>query len=242
MIQKLCRTGLAIIAALAIASSAGQALAQAERFEITSIKAIRPTLVNTIAALQAGDVARAKAAFEAYDSAWNGIEVYVNVRSKAMYQTLEHEYQARIAKALDAPNPNIPSLLADAQAMLSNFDETVALISPMPPLNSFYDDVARLRIVRAHLREVPPALKAGDFAKARKSFQAFDDNWDSIEDLIKARNADSYVAIEKGMIEIEKALKPDKPDVAQVTAKVNEVMRLYNEALAEVVKDARARQ
>ena len=242
MIQKLCRTGLAVIAALAIASSASQALEQAERFEITSIKAIRPTLVNTIAALQAGDVARAKAAFEAYDSAWNGIEVYVNVRSKAMYQTLEHEYQARIAKALDAPTPNIPSLLADAQAMLAKFDETVALISPMAPLNSFYDDVARLRIVRAHLREVPPALKAGDFAKARKSFQAFDDNWDSIEDLIKARNADSYVAIEKNMIEIEYALKPDKPDVAEVTAKVNEVMRLYNEALAEVVKDARARQ
>ena len=91
----------------------------------------------------------------------------------------------------------------------------------MPPLNSFYDDVARLRIVRAHLREVPPALKAGDFAKARKSFQAFDDNWDSIEDLIKARNADTYVAIEKNMIENEKALKPD---VAQVTVMVNEVM------------------
>jgi D-ribose pyranose/furanose isomerase RbsD len=65
---------------------------------------------------------------------------------------------------------------------------------------------------------------------------------DGIEDLIKARDADSYVAIEKGMIEIEKALKPDKPDVPQVTAIVNEVMRLYNEALAEVVKDARARQ
>ena len=63
-----------------------------------------------------------------------------------------------------------------------------------------------------------------------------------VADLIKARNADSYVAIEKGMIEIEKALKPDKPDVAQVTAMVNEVMRLYNEALAAIVKDARARQ
>ena len=34
----------------------------------------------------------------------------------------------------------------------------------------------------------------------------------------------------------------DKPDVAQVTAMVNEVMRLYNAALAEVVKDTRARQ
>src|SRR5262245_30978239 len=126
MIQKLCHIGSVIIVALVLASSTGQALAQAERFEITSIKAVRPTLVNTIAALQAGDVKRAKAAFEAYDSAWNGIEVYVNVRSKAMYQILEHEYQARIAKTLDSPNPNIAPLLADAQAMLAKFDETVA--------------------------------------------------------------------------------------------------------------------
>ena len=122
MIQRLFQIGSVIIAVLSLASSAGQVLAQAERFEITSIKAVRPTLVNTIAALQAGDATRAKAAFEAYDSAWNGIEVYVNVRSKAMYQTLEHEYQARIAKALDAPNPNTAALLADAQAMLAKFD------------------------------------------------------------------------------------------------------------------------
>jgi hypothetical protein len=218
------------------------AFAQGERFEITSIKAVRPTLVNTIAALEVPDIARAKAAFEAYDSAWNGIEVYVNVRSKEMYQTLEHEFQPRITKGLEASNPNIPALLADVQAMLAKYDEMVALIAPMPPLNPLYDDVARLRIVRAHLREVLPALKAGNFARARHSFQAFDDNWDSIEDLIKARNADSYVAIEKDMIEIEKAFKSEQPDVARVTAMVNEVMRLYNEALAEVVKEARARQ
>ena len=73
MIQKLFQTGSVIIA-LALAGSAGQAWAQGERFEITSIKAVRPTLVNTIAALKAGDVARARAAFEVYDSAWNGIE------------------------------------------------------------------------------------------------------------------------------------------------------------------------
>jgi hypothetical protein len=242
MMQKIRQIGFAIVAALAVAGTAGQAFAQGERFEVTSIKAVRPTLVNTIAALQARDVARAKAAFEAYDSAWNGIEVYVNVRSKPMYETLEHEFQARITKALDAPNPNLALLLADVQAMLAKFDETVALIAPLAPLNPFYDEIARLRIVRAHLREVSPALKVGDFAKARKSFQTFDDTWDSIEDLIKARNADSYVAIEKGMIDIEKALMPNKPDVAQVTAMVNEVMRLYNAALAEVVKDARARQ
>ncbi len=233
--------GLAIVVALAVAATTGQAFAQAERFEVSGIKAVRPTLVNTIAALQAGDVARAKAAFEAYDSAWNGIEVYVNTRSKAMYELLEHDFQPRITKALDSANPNLELLVADVRAMLAKFDETVALIAAMAPLNSFYDEVARLRIVRAHLREVAPALKVGNFAKARKSFQNFDDNWDSIEDLVKARNADSYVAIEKNMIAIEKALMPDTPDVAQVTAMVNEVMRLYNDALAAVVKDARAR-
>src|SRR5215468_3320274 len=89
------------------------AFAQAERFEITSIKAVRPTLVDTIAALQVPDIARARAAFEAYDSAWNGIEVYVNVRSKAMYQILEHEFQSRITKELETTNPNVPTLLAD---------------------------------------------------------------------------------------------------------------------------------
>src|SRR6185295_578356 len=107
----------------------------------------------------------------------------------------------------------VAATLADAQAMLAKYDETIALVEKAPPLPALFDDVARLRIVRAHLREVLPALKANNVAKARKSFQAFDDNWDSIEDLIKARNAGSYVAIEKGMIKIVKALKPDKLDI-----------------------------
>jgi hypothetical protein len=126
--------------------------------------------------------------------------------------------------------------------MLAKFDEAVTLFAAQPALNPLFDDVARLRIVRSHLREVPPALKAGNFAKARKSFQSFDDTWDSIEDLIKARSADAYVAIEKGMIEIEKALMPEKPDVAEVTALVNDVMAKYNVTVAEMLKEARSRQ
>ena len=246
MMHQIRRIGFALIAAVAVVGPATRAVvteaaaAPAERFEITSIKKVRPTLVDTIAALQAREVARAKAAFEAYNSAWNGVEVYVMERSRPMYQLLEHEFEARIAKALEQPNPDIAVVLPDVQAMLAKFDEAVSTFAAQPPLNPLFDDIARLRIVRAHLREVPPALKAGNFAKARKSFQSFDDTWDSIEDLIKARSADAYVAIEKGMIEIEKALMPDKPDAAKVTAMVNEVMSLYNAQLAEVVKEARA--
>jgi tetratricopeptide (TPR) repeat protein len=243
MMKQIRRIGVGLFSILAILACAGHTPAAAqERFEVTSIKAVRPHLVNTLAAIQQRDVAKAKAAFEAYDSAWNGIEVYINTRSRPLYQALEIELQARITKALEGANPDLAALLADSQAMLAKYDEAISLIEKAAPLNPLYDDVARLRIVRAHLREVPPALKVGDVAKARKSFETFDNTWDSIEDLIKAKSADAYVAIEKGMIEIEQALMPDKPDAAKVTALVTAVMTQYNAQLAEIMKEARGRQ
>ncbi len=244
--RQLRRIGLCLFAAMALLSKGGyadaaEAAKPGERFEVTSIKAVRPTLVDTIAALQKRDVAGAKAAFEAYDSKWNGIEMYVNTRSKDMYDAIEHGFQARIEKALNAPNPDVAAVLADAQAMLVKYDEAIDMVAKAQPLNPLWDDIARLRIVRAHLREVGPALKAGNFARARKSFTAFDDNWDSIEDMVKAHSADDYVEIEKGMIEIEKALMPEKPDVAAATALVNGVMARYNATVTELVKEARSR-
>ena len=229
------------------AVSAGQRSAPAaratgsERFEISSIKAVRPTLVNTIAALKTGDVAGARAAFEAYDSGWNGIEMYINTRDRDLYGELERTYQAKIAEGLNAPNPDTTALLEQAQAMLAKYDEAIGIVEKAPPLNPLFDDVARLRIVRANLREVPPALKAGNIVKARKSFAAFDDKWDSIEDLIKARSVEAYVEIEKGMIQIERMLMPDKPDIDQATALVNGVMDKYNAVVADITKDARGR-
>jgi hypothetical protein len=237
------RSRFGVAAALVmLALSAVPSRAADERFEVTSIKAVRPPLADTVAALAQRNVAAARAAFEAYDSAWNGIEVYISTRSKEIYDILEHNYQFKIAKALEAAEPDTAAILTDAKTMLAKYDEAIGLVSKAQPLNPLYDDVARLRIERAHLREVVPALKAGNVAKARKSYEAFDDNWDSIEDLVKARSEDNYVAVEKGMIDIEQALMPDKPDLAKVTALVNEVMAKYNASLAEVMKEARSKK
>jgi high-affinity iron transporter len=231
-----------LFAAFVIGGCLGQLpIAAQERFEVTSIKAVRPTIVNTIAALQQRDVMGAREAFDAYDSAWNGIEVYINQRSRELYQLLEHGFQARISKGLEGASPDLAALLSDAQAMLVKFDEAVAMVEKAAPLNPLFDEVARLRIVRAHLREVIPALKVQNFVKARKSYAAFDANWDSIEDLIKTRSADAYVVIESRMIEIERALTPDTPDIAQVSASVNDAMNRYNAVLAEIAKEARGR-
>src|SRR5215468_736265 len=228
MIQVMCRLGLVLFAALASLTSrtptaAAQANSNADRFEVSAVKAARPFLVDTIAAIQQGNVARAKEAFDAYDSAWNGIEVYINVRSRALYQVLELELQAKISKGLDVPQPDMSALLSDAQTMLAKYDEAIEVIAKAPPLNPIYDELARLRIVRAHLREVNPALKVGNIAKARKSFEAFNDKWFDIEDFVRAQSLDAYVAIERGMLAIEDAFKPEKPEVEPLMALVSAV-------------------
>jgi len=226
-----------LFAVVALPLFASGALA-ADRFEVASLKAVRPTLVNTVAALKKGDAAGAKAAFEAYDSGWNGVEVYINTRSKDLYNELERNYQSRITTGLNSPKPDTAALLSDAQAMLAKYDEAISMVEKAAPLNPRYDDVARLRIVRANLREVNPAVKAGNIAKARKSYTAFSDKWDSIEDLIRERSQEAYDAIENGMINIERALMADKPTADQVTTLVSGVMDKYNAVLAEIAKDA----
>src|SRR5215468_12173719 len=125
--------GFGLFTALAMLGQASQAGAveaakPGERFEITSIKAVRPTLVDTIAALQRRDIAGAKVAFQAYDSLWNGIEMYINTRSRPMYEALEIVLQAKITKALDAPNADAAAILTDAQALLAKYDEAIDMI------------------------------------------------------------------------------------------------------------------
>jgi hypothetical protein len=209
-------------------------------FEVSGIKAVRPTLVNTIAALKKGDVPKARAAFADYDSAWNGIEGYINTRDKQMYDDLEHHWQAKIEEGLKAAQPDTKALASDAEAMLAKYDEAIAMAEKAAPLNPLYDDVARLRIVRANLREVAPELKAGEVAKARKSFGAFETKLPSVSGLIKMRSQQAYDDIEKGLPEIKTALTPKKPDVDHTVALVNGVMEKYNNVVTDVTKEARS--
>jgi len=223
-----------------LAASAGQARAGgAARFEVTSLRAVRPILAKTIADLEKKNAAAAKADMEDYDSAWNGVEVYVSTRSMDLYNEIEHHYQTAVTDALNKPNPDTTAILADAKAMLAKYDEMLAFVEKAMPLNRLYDDVARLRIERAHLREVTPALKAGNLAKAKTSFDAFNDNWDNIEGLVKERSRESYDAIEKGMVTIERQLMPAKPDTDAVMATVAEVMTEYNKIVTQITREAR---
>jgi hypothetical protein len=234
---------LGVVASLATSVFAGQAPATrpapGQRFEVTSIKAVRPTLVNTIDALKKGDTAKAKDAFEAYDTAWNGIEVYINTRDRDIYNELEKNYQSKIEEGLSAPKPDVAGLLSNAQAMLAKFDQAITMVEKAGPINPLYDDIARVRIARSPLRNIIPAMKEENVSHARKAFAAFRANWPGIRDFVKMQSADAHDAVEKGIADLDAALKSQQPSADLVTSLVNGMMGKINAVVFQLTTEAR---
>jgi hypothetical protein len=211
----------------------------AARFEVTSLRAVRPTIQKLIADLQKKDQAAAKDDIEAFDAAWIGVEVYVNTRNMDMYNDIEHNWEAKLTKALSTPGADLAANLSDAQSLLKSYDAMLDYVGKAPPLNAKFDDVARLRIERSHLRDAQNFLKEGKVADAKKAWTAFDDNWDNIEDLVKDRSRDAYDSIEKNMVTLEKQLMPAKPDVEMVNATIIAINTDYNKIVQQITKEAR---
>jgi hypothetical protein len=235
--------GVAVATTVAASVFAGQAPsarpAGGERFEVASIKAVRPTLVRTIDALKKADTAAAEEAFEAYDTGWNGIEVYINTRDRDMYNELEKNYQTKIEEGLKASKPDVAALLANAQAMLAKYDQAIAMVEKATPLNPLYDDIARVRTARSPLRFVNPAIKEGNVAHAQKAFAAFRANWPGIREFIKMRSTDGYETVEKGILDLDAALKAPQPSAEQVAALVNGMMGKINAVAFQLTTEAK---
>ena len=156
--------------------------------ELDLIKTPRPFIDKLTEALRKGDLAAARQAYEDYDAAWNGIEVYTNYRSRQLYSELEVDIQGKIGQALDAPQPKLADIVPFSEAMAKKYDEVIALSQKGPPLSPLFDDLATLRIVRADLRIVTAALAANDAAKARAKFATFKSNYPKAQPLIKVRS------------------------------------------------------
>src|SRR5689334_17249751 len=85
---------------LPLAGYAGQARTGggAARFEVTSLRAVRPMIQKLIVDLQKKDQGAAKGDIDAFDASWIGVEVYVNTRNMDMYNDIEHNWEAKLAK------------------------------------------------------------------------------------------------------------------------------------------------
>jgi hypothetical protein len=196
-------------------------------------------IVATIEALKKNDVVAARRAMRDYDAAWNGVEVYVNVRSRELYNRIEVQDQKKIEEGLEAAQPKAAELLPIAEDMLAGYDEAIKLSEAGPALSPLFDDVTALRVVRAELRKIGPALKANDLATAKAGYEAFDKRWDDVEDLIKLRSTVAYHEVEDAMKKAGPAMKAAQPNSAEAGPLVDALIERYNFGLGLVNAAAR---
>jgi FTR1 family protein len=201
------------------------------RKEAALVAGPRRRLEETLVALQAGDIAGARSAFEAYDSEWNGVEAYVNFRSRALYGELESHYQTDIAQSLRASQPDPTQIISQLQQMIAQYDRAILLSDTGADLSPLFDDVADVRIVRAPLRAVSPALKAGDVAAAVAAFGTFKSRWPDVQRVIGARSADAQKQTEAALSAVDAALSVPTVNTTDAEALVARLLDRYNYGL-----------
>ncbi len=94
-----------------------------------------------------------------------------------------------------------------------------------------------LKQINVHIDKALAAVKGNDVATARTEFEAFDDAWFNIEDSIRAKSKDFYVAIEDRMHYVEDALsyKPVVPkDLQTALENLNTVNQAFINGAATV--------
>jgi hypothetical protein len=205
--------------------------------EVKLVSAVRPTIDALIDALQGEDVARARAAFADYDAAWNGVEVYVNVRDISLYEHLEEDLEGPIGEGLEADKPDLGAQVPKAKALGTAFDEAIANSKKGPALSPLFDDVTALRIVRRDLRRTTALLEAGDVAGARRTFTAFRRNYPQVQERVTVRSdtADAPItaalaAAAKGFATPHESASALTPLVASVTDRYGFALSLWNAA------------
>jgi hypothetical protein len=207
------------------------------RGESRLVAAPRARLEQAAAAVQNDDMAGARAAMDAYDAEWNGIEVYVNFRSRDLYGDIESHYEADVSSALNAPSPDRGQVLALLQAMIGRYDEAIRLSDTGAPLSPMFDDLATLRTARAPLRTVGPALQAGDTGSASAAFAEFAARWPIAEPLLARYSPDALQPTSEALDQASVAMANPSPDAAPA---IDALLSSYNAGVNAATAAARS--
>ncbi len=201
--------------------------------EISQVTAVRANLQNLVDALQKGDTTAAKAALKAYNTAWNGVEVYVSFRNPQMYADIETVWEAKVTSELNATPPDLSDAREDSKTLLAKYDEAIKLVSTGTAISPLFDDVATLRILRTNtLRDATPALKVGDIATAKPLLTTFITKWSEVEDMVHDRSADIYAEIEGAMGKVNTAIQKADAKAADVAPLVDTLSNRFNYAIS----------
>lgn len=233
-----CAPGAGPSASSTAPSAAAAASANARR-EVALVGSVRPIIVSTLDSMTRGDVAAAKKAWSAYDPAWNGIEVYVNFRSRDLYAQLETDLQGSIDKAFAASQTDVAATTKLVGSLLATYDEAIALSTTGPAISPLFDDIATIRMTRAPLRAVSPALKAGDLATANDRYAAFAKAYPDARPFLR-RSTDAFAEIEAAKGKVDAALPAAAATSPELAAQVDAFVERYNYGLGLVNAAARA--
>lgn len=227
------------------ASEATKAPVLRTGMEVTNLNKVRPSLVSTLDALKAGDVAKARDAFDHlnpndYNTVWHGMETYLSYRAPALYAELETVHQAKLTALLNDPKAKASDMIGEAQIMLALWDGMMVLVQTSPAITPLFDDLAGIRLLKAQtLTLITADLKVGDVASAKALYTEFMGKWADIEDLFQQRSPSDYAEIEAAMAKVNTAFQKSSPDAAELTPLVANLLARYNYGQALVNAAAR---
>ncbi|MCU1496380.1 MAG: hypothetical protein JWM47_333, partial [Acidimicrobiales bacterium] len=233
-----------VAGALALTLAPGTAgAASAPTFEVATVRAVKPTIAATIAALQEGDLTGARQAEQDYNILWHGVEVYLNFRSKPTYDVLEGDIQNRLETELAKPAASATVALGIAKELGAKYDEVIALIEAGKPIGPLFDDVQVFRQNRAYVAQgVVAELNASHAARARRFWATFMTGYPGTRALATARNtaraADLDAAVQAAAPKFADAttsIADLKPLASAVNTKIGTNLSLLNAAARNAV-------
>lgn len=171
-----------------------------------------------------GDLAGAKASFEAFRQRWLEIEDGVKAQSVTAYRTIEDE-MAEVQFAL-LQNPPDAGRVAAALQKLSEADQR--FIQGGFPADGSGKQVPQGSVadLLALLDEAKEKAQAGDAAGAAQAMDQFRRSWLGVEGLVLTQSAQVYADAERDMVDAYAQLTANPPDLAGGLATV-ERMQSY---------------
>lgn len=156
--------------------------------ELGDLQHLLPFIDKWQRAVAAKDAKAAKTAGINYEVAWQGAEVYLNHRSIVVYTDLEPNNQFVLEDLQEEANPDWAKACTIVKRMGRDLETAMYLSSSGPRLPKAFDDLAKVRHVRAYLNQARDALTAGDLPTAKTWIAKFNAGWPSVTQYINSRS------------------------------------------------------
>lgn len=167
------------------------------------------------AAAQAGDLAAARAGYEAYHEVWEDVEDDIRARSPQRYRSIEDAM--REVKVALATQPSDPQRVAAALRELDRrtHELFVEVGSEAEEASAATDgDTRQAAALLTALERAETAIDTGDAARASEALREAQRVWPSVEGRVRARSAAVYTSTENAMAEAYARLTSRPADLA----------------------------